>query len=308
MSAEAPWSFRMPPPTVIKFFAVSRGTCWLIIEEDGDSSFHSEPIKLAEGDALLYSMKRNYTLCSDPSVPPVDVDKSQIPDTTRIQIGSGKDFEMVGCHAYLDRTSGFSIADVLPELIHIKSNSKQAPILKWLLDQLVQERASGLPGSTAASAQLAHLVFIQILRAYLDSAEPISAGWLRAMSDQRLQPALRLMHNEPGRNWTLAELAKEATMSRTTFAEHFKNVAGVAPLTYLTEWRMRLAENALRADSASVSALADSLGYSSVSAFSNAFKRVVGVAPQRVRGKEIESPAMRYFSHDEPVETLTRMA
>jgi AraC-like DNA-binding protein len=109
------------------------------------------------------------------------------------------------------------------------------------------------------------------------------ASWLRALGDARLAPALRLMHAEPGRAWHLDELASVCAMSRTTFALHFRQAAGVAPLTYLTEWRMRLAERTLREDRAPVAVVAQSLGYSSESAFSNAFKRVTGNSPKTCR-------------------------
>ncbi len=104
-----------------------------------------------------------------------------------------------------------------------------------------------------------------------------------ARSDPRLAPALRLMHGDPGRDWHLEDLARAAAMSRTSFAFHFKRTAGVAPLTYLTEWRMHLAERALREEDTPVAVLARSLGYASESAFSNAFKRATGSAPKRYR-------------------------
>jgi AraC-like DNA-binding protein len=168
-------------------------------------------------------------------------------------------------------------------LIHVRATSPQATVLQWLLDQLVRERAADLPGAGIASAQLAQLMFVQILRAHVETTGPLPAGWLRVVSDKRLAPALRLMHSDPGRSWHLDELARSVAMSRTTFALSFKTVAGVAPLTYLTEWRMRLAERELREGSTPVSALARSLGYTSESAFSNAFKRVTGNAPRRYR-------------------------
>jgi AraC-like DNA-binding protein len=91
------------------------------------------------------------------------------------------------------------------------------------------------------------------------------------------------MHDNPGRSWQLGELAKAAAMSRATFASYFKTTAGVAPVAYLTEWRMRLAERALRENRTSVGELGRSLGYTSESAFSNAFKRVTGRSPQHHR-------------------------
>jgi AraC-like DNA-binding protein len=124
---------------------------------------------------------------------------------------------------------------------------------------------------------------MQILRVHLASSSSLKAGLLRAVSDRRIAPALRLMHNDPGRAWQLEELARASAMSRATFALHFKTVAGVAPLTYLTEWRMRLAQRALREENTPVSVLAGSLGYTSESAFSNAFKRVTGTAPTHYR-------------------------
>jgi AraC-like DNA-binding protein len=109
------------------------------------------------------------------------------------------------------------------------------------------------------------------------------AGWLRALADARAAPALRLMHSEPGRAWRLEELAKACAMSRTTFASHFKMVSGKAPLTYLTDWRMRLAEHALLAETTPVARISQTLGYSSESAFSNAFKRTTGRSPRAYR-------------------------
>jgi AraC-like DNA-binding protein len=98
-------------------------------------------------------------------------------------------------------------------------------------------------------------------------------------AERRLEPVFK----QPGRDWRLPELAKAVCMSRATFAVHFKAAAGVGPMGYLTEWRMRLAEHALRQNGASIAKLAESLGYASESAFSHAFKRVTGRAPKWVR-------------------------
>jgi AraC-like DNA-binding protein len=190
---------------------------------------------------------------------------------------------MLGGHVQLDPASGGLLSDVLPPLIHVHAASPHATVLQWLLGRLVREREADLPGAGIASAQLAQLMFVQILRAHLETSGPLPAGWLRAVGDKRLAPALRLMHGDPARSWHLDELARAVSMSRTTFALHFRTVAGVAPLAYLTEWRMRLAERALREGTTPVSTLARSLGYTSESAFSNAFKRVTGNAPRRYR-------------------------
>jgi AraC-like DNA-binding protein len=109
----------------------------------------------------------------------------------------------------------------------------------------------------------------------------LRAGWLRAATDPRLAPALRLIHGEPGHAWRLDQLARACAMSRTSFATHFKTMAGEAPLSYVTRWRMRLAEQALRRGDTPVVTLAQALGYASESAFSHAFKRIVGLSPAR---------------------------
>jgi transcriptional regulator GlxA family with amidase domain len=171
----------------------------------------------------------------------------------------------------------------LPPLIHVTATSPQATVLQWLLNQLVRERAAELPGTHIASAQLAQLLFVQILRVHLADSESLPAGWLRALGDARIAPALRLMHSDPGRPWQLRELARSAAMSRTTFALRFKTATGIPPLTYLLNWRMRIVARALREDDTPIFALGLSLGYKSESAFSNAFKRTIEKAPKHYR-------------------------
>jgi AraC-like DNA-binding protein len=195
---------------------------------------------------------------------------------------NSEDF-VLGGHVDLDASSGGLLAEVLPPLIHVRAASPQASVVRWLLSELVRERQSKQPGAAVASNQLAQLMFVQLMRVHLASSEMREPGLLRAISDRRIAPALWRMHDDPGRAWQLGELAQSCAMSRTTFALHFKEIAGVPPFTYLTWWRMRLAERELREGKRTVSELSRTLGYSSESAFSNAFKRVNGVAPKRYR-------------------------
>jgi AraC-like DNA-binding protein len=277
-TAGGPWAIRFPAPEKIKFFAVVKGECWACI--DGEA----EPLHFKTGDVGLLTAKRSFVLASDPSIPAVDamaLFSGSGKSTT--QIGDGEDFAHIGGHVLLDPASGRLLANVLPPWIHVPADAPQAVAFRWLLDQLVEERSTDQPGGQLASAQLAQLLFIQILRAHLKTASHMPAGWLRALADPRIAPALRLMHGDPARSWHLDELASACAMSRSTFAAHFKTVAGVAPLTYLAEWRMRLAERALRDESTTVATIAQSLGYASESAFSNAFKRVTGNSPKAYR-------------------------
>jgi AraC-like DNA-binding protein len=145
-----------------------------------------------------------------------------------------------------------------------------------------REVTGGRMGSAFAIRQYGQLLLLELVRAYVEQVE-LPPGWLRLLTDERLRPALGLMHADPARPWGLQELARAAAMSRTSFAERFRAVAGVPPLTYLNRWRMLLAQRALRDGDLRVGSLALDLGYASESAFSTAFKREVGESPLRYR-------------------------
>jgi len=277
-TAGGPWSIRFPSMDKITFAALVKGSYWLSI--DGQAA----PVHIEAGDVFLILPQRSFVAARDLETPPVDA--AQLfggGATGLVKVLEGDECTQIGGFVRLDPISGKLLTDVLPPLIHVKAASPQSMVLQWLVDRLFREKVADLAGAPVASAHLAQLMFVQILRAHLAQAEALPAGWLRALGDARIAPALRLMHGEPGKAWQLEELARSAAMSRTTFAERFKTVAGVPPLTYLHLWRMRLAERALRDGDMPLSALAHSLGYASDSAFSSAFKRTFGVAPKRYR-------------------------
>ena len=277
-TAGGSWAIRFPSFDKLKFSALIRGTCWLSV--DGEE----EPVRMEAGDVVLLSSQRSFTLASDLVVVPIEATDVFSPHVSEVVgLGSGEECFQIGGFVQLDPVSGKLLADVLPPLIHVRAASPYATVLRWLLDQLVHEQVANLPGSGLASGQIAQLVFIQSLRAHLEASGDLPPGWLRALGDNRIAPAMSLMHSDPARPWQLEELAKATAMSRTTFIVRFKTVAGVPPLTYLLNWRMSIAEHALRSQDIPVSALAVSLGYTSESAFSNAFKRTIGIAPKRYR-------------------------
>lgn len=277
-TAGGAWAIRFPGPKTIKFFAVVKGGCWVTL--DGKS-----PIRFETGDVGLLSAPLDFVLGSDPALPPVDaMTLFSGAGRSTVTIGDGGDFGHIGGHVRLDPASGSLLAGVLPPWIHVRASVPQAATFRWLLDRLVEERTSDLPGAELAADQLAQLLFVQVLRVHLAESGDTPVGWLRALNDPRIVPAMRLMHGDPARAWHLEELAEACALSRTTFAERFRASAGVAPLTYLTDWRMRLAERALReGPKTPVAVIARSVGYASESAFSNAFKRVTGTSPRAYR-------------------------
>jgi AraC-like DNA-binding protein len=263
------WAIRFPASDRINFWGIARGDCWCVTEGD------DEPLWLEAGDSVL---------ATDLQATPVDFQELTVSSTGNTRHhGSGDQFLIIGGKVEFDARLGAPLLGSLPPTILIRHGSAHATVLQWLLAQLVRERSDGLPGVAAASAQLAQLMFIQILRAHLDSDATLAPGWLRLLGNRRLAPAVRLFHAEPARAWGLEELARACSMSRATFAVHFKANAGISPLAYLTQLRMRLAERSLREGDAAVSTVGYALGYSSESAFSNAFKRFAGEAPTRYR-------------------------
>ncbi|MGI5451966.1 AraC family transcriptional regulator [Streptomyces sp. CA-249302] len=272
------WAIRLEGRDKLKVNAVVRGRCLMVPPGGG------EPLTLVEGDIVVSDGRRPYVLCSAPGIEPVSSDQVEMDPGTRMgRLDAGEEVACVSGHIDLSRDSGDLLRRALPELIQVRADAAEAPVLRWLVGQLMGEMKTRRAGVEFASDQLAQLMFVQVLRVCLTEAEGLPPGWLRALADERLAPALRLMHGDPAHPWQLEELARAAAMSRTTFAVRFKEAAGVPPLTYLLNWRMSLAARALRQDTAPVAALARSVGYTSESAFSNAFKRAVGVAPRRYR-------------------------
>ncbi|MFE2138765.1 AraC family transcriptional regulator [Streptomyces sp. NPDC059466] len=277
-TAGGDWALRFPRPDRLKITAVVRGSMWVAVEGMPDA------VRLERGDVAVFDGSRAFVVARDPTPDPVDATRlfADAPGPM-IRYGGGEDVVFVGGHVELGRAGEELLLHALPPLLHVRAAAEEAPVLRWLLDQLLRELTAGRAGADFAADQLAQLMFVQVLRAYLADADALPAGRLRALADERISPALRLMHAEPGRPWQLEELARAAAMSRTSFAQRFRAVAGVPPLTYLLDWRMSLARRALRDGETSVSALAQKVGYTSESAFSNAFKRTTGVAPRRYR-------------------------
>lgn len=274
-SAGGVWAIRFPPPEKIKFFAVAHGSC--LVTVDGLPC----PFQLGPGDVLLLSAPVPFTVGSAAGVPPVDAREAFASGNRMAGVGEGADFQLLGGHIDLGSASSRLLVDNLPPAIHLRSDDRGTGQLQWLVRELVHECTNATPGADAAAMGLAHLIFLQILRGYLSRERGADIGWLRAACDPKLAPALSLMHGDPTRNWHLPELARAAAMSRTAFATYFKAVAGIAPLSYLAEWRMRLAERKLQEDGQSVAMVAQSVGYASEAAFSTAFKRIMGRSPRQ---------------------------
>lgn len=270
------WAVAFAPTPHVKFWGVRRGSATVRFGMDA-------PLHVGAGDVLLFNAPGAHVLAGAPDAEPMPLAHiAQGRPGAVLRHGDGDDFFMIGGKAELEDGCAPLLFGGLPPVLRLAGDAPQAAGIHWILDRLVAERDAGLPGADAACTQLAQLMLIEILRAHATDAGRLGAGYFRAAADRRLAPALRLLHADPGRTWRLPELAAACAMSRAGFAAHFKAAAGVSPLHYLTELRMRLAGRHLR-DGATVAQVAARFGYASESAFSHAFKRVLGRPPRFAR-------------------------
>lgn len=255
---------------------VVRGSLWFRLA--------TEPavLQVAAGEVLVVDGRTSFDLGSDLDEPPMLLRET---DPVR-PILRDADHVCVTAHIELFEAGDDFLRDAIPPVLHLRGEAREATAARWLLEELFEEFTHERAGRTAASAQLTQLLFVQVLRAWAAAADELPSGWVRAAADDRLSPALQLMHADVGRDWHISELAAACAMSRSSFADRFTKIAGVPPVTYLFRWRMRQAERALADGSASITELATSLGYQSESAFSVAFKRWSGIAPSRFRQRD----------------------
>lgn len=290
LAAGGAWALRFEAHGALKFYAVAKGACWLRKEGRKRGAVHLEA-----GDIFMLHGHDPFVLGSGPTTPPRDLCPVYAEDGGgSATIGDGSGCTLLSGMISLDPAHASFLIDALPEIVHVRGISPEAAALRWLVERVDYERGATRPGAATASAQLAQLIFVEVLRTQLQTvtgAPRVPRGWLRALADDRVSRAIHAMHADPGRTWRLGDLARAAGMSRAAFAARFKLLAGVAPLAYLATWRIRLAQRRLRDADQSIVEIASSLGYSSESAFSHAFKRITGIPPRTFRRRAQEPHA-----------------
>lgn len=264
----------------LKFCALVHGEAWLLT--DGiDQSIH-----LHEGELAILNSRRWLSLRSraeDGVITAVSPPSNGI-----ISSLDGADLEtsdaFIGGHIDLDSAGRELLLSALPPVAHIHAGMPEARRIRGHIDRLFDEITEGRPGADFAVREYSQLLILDVLRAFAAGLD-VPPGWLNLLGDERLRPALDLIHQHPETPWGLDDLARAAAMSRTSFAVRFRDVAGMPPLTYLIRWRMLLAKRELRSADSRMRQLASSLGYSSESSFSSAFKRNVGESPHSYRSR-----------------------
>ncbi len=270
----------------IKCYALISGEGWLAVEGVPDA------VRLRAGDCFLLPRGLPFRLASDLQLEPMDAltfaalaRKGSI-----VTINGGGDCLMVGGHFALTGSHADVLLAGLPPIVHIRSEGDKAQ-LRWSLDCMLRESREQRPGSVLVVQQLAYTLLIQALRLHLEEGPRGNVGWLFALADKQMKAAITAMHGAPAHRWTLQEMAECAGMSRSLFAFKFKALVGASPMEYLTRWRMMLAGDKLKNTDDTVSTIALALGYESESAFSKAFKRVMGQSPRQYsRARNPEPP------------------
>jgi AraC-like DNA-binding protein len=187
---------------------------------------------------------------------------------------------LVGGHFVFNGRHTSILLEALPPISHVHKESDRES-LRWSLEKLVQELKERRPGCVLIAQHMAHMMLVQALRLVLAEEESNGVGWLYALADPQIGGAIGALHSDPAQRWTLETLAQHVGMSRSTLALKFKQTVGASPMEYLTRWRMLLAGDRLVHSSQPVSVIAQALGYESDSAFSTAFKRVMGCSPRQ---------------------------
>jgi AraC-like DNA-binding protein len=277
------WSIQFPRYNGIKCYAVVSGQCWLLVEDNPD------PVRLRKGDCILLPTERSFRVASDLKLTPVNVKSLlSLPLNGRIATcnGGGGCF-IVGGHFTLSGDHADILLEMFPAIVHLRTESDRVE-LRWYLDRMSKELRVQRPGGLLIAQHLAHMILVQAMRLHLEGGYQ-GVGWLFALADKQLSAAMQAMHGDPARNWTLQMLAEHAGMSRTIFASRFKETVGSTVMEYLARWRMLLAGDKLTNSHTPISAIALELGYESESAFSKAFRRVMGCTPRQYSRGNIET-------------------
>ncbi len=287
----APWAVEAPPSReiasvvvpgaerVIEYHLVARGACW-------GQQIGGEPIRLAEGDLLIFPQGDGHVLSSERGLRAItDPSMFRRPSTPLPLVselgGGGEDrARIVCCFLGLDDRPFNPLLTALPGVIHLRAAGSQAASgwVATLLNIAVHESGSARPGSENVLSRLSELMFVEAIRRHLETIPPAQVGWLAGLRDPVVGAALGLLHGQPALAWTVEQLARGCGVSRSVLAERFALMVGQPPMQYLALWRMQLASRLLTGGRA-VSEVAGAVGYESEAAFSRAFKKLVGQAP-----------------------------
>jgi AraC-like DNA-binding protein len=284
---EPPWSMRIEDEAPLALVTILRGHAW-VVPDDG------EALRLRPGDVAIARGPDHYTVADDPATPPQVVvlpgQRCVTPEGAEVALmkdlgvrtwgnsAEGSTAMLVGAYGMAGEVGG-RLLKALPHLLVVPDEAVHSPLVPLLAEEIVKDD----PGQSAVLDRLLDLLLIAVMRAWLERAGTDAPGWYRARGDPVVGPALRMIEEDPGHPWTVAELAARVNASRAAFARRFTEVVGQPPMAFLTELRLAAAADLLLEPGETIGSVARRVGYGSPFALSAAFKRVRGVSPQEHR-------------------------
>lgn len=304
VDASSPWSVEVPhahsfakiilprAQHVISYHIIARGSGWVQVGS------HS-PVEFYEGDILVIPHQDPYAMCSaldvrsglstEDSVEFFRVMAAgQLPSTVT-EGGGGQPLTKYICGFLGCDAKPFNpLLEALPRLMRLRRGTGDVSnLLDSLIDLTLGEASEERGGAQCIRLRLSELMFVEVLRLYLETLQPDQIGWLAGLRDPVVGRSMALLHKKPAQGWTLDGLAREAGVSRSVLAARFTALVGCPPMHYLMRWRVQLAARQLSDGPAKVSAIGRDVGYESAAAFSRAFKRIAGVSPAEWRGQNV---------------------
>ncbi len=278
----APWGVESGTMSTGIFHAVVRGRAWACLEAGGD------PVELERGDVVLMPFGDNHLMTHSPGAPTRPIGEATFTDERGmghlVVNGGGAETSLICGSVAFDNGEAHPIFTALPRLIRVRDiDGTLTSVVETLIRLIADEIDTPEPGAETVVARLTDVLVVYMLRNYINSLEPGQGGWLAGLTDPGIRTALGMVHRNPERSWTAAQLAAAAGMSRSAFFARFKELVGETPTEYLTRWRVHLASRLLREEDFTVAGAARRVGYSTEAAFSNAFHRVMGVRPGAYR-------------------------
>jgi AraC-like DNA-binding protein len=273
MEAGGSWAFAFPPADRLKFVAVLEGEQWMLTP--GEPS-----CLMKKGDVCLIG-RTAYVVASDPELEPQDgitLFAEGGTDVARVNSANGV-VAIGGSVAFSDENDDF-LLDMIPGFLPVDREASASGAIAAVLKLISNESLRDALGADIVAARLADILVIEALRALSADSHRGSMGWLGAISDPRLGRALRAVHRDVAAPWTVGALAEVAGMSRAAFSAKFTQQIGRPPLAYLRHWRLTLSRSLLRNDAGSVDEIARRVGYTSQSAFGNAYRQTFGTSPR----------------------------
>jgi AraC-like DNA-binding protein len=285
-SMDPPWSLRIEDKAPLTLVGIVRGHA-SIVRDDGTAA------RLESGDVAVVCGPQPYTVADAPATAPQVVigpgQRCTLPagdEVAMTELGvrtwgnsaDGSTVLLTGTYP-LDGEVSRRLLRTLPPLLVVRDEDWDCPLIALMADEIVKDEI----GQEAVLDRLLDLLLIAVLRAWFARPEADAPGWYRAYGDPVVGQALRLLHHEPARPWTVAQLAAATGVSRAALARRFTELVGEPPMSFLTGWRIALAADLLREPGATVGSVAHAVGYGSAFALSTAFKRLRGVSPAQHR-------------------------